>query len=295
MSDGAPLVLEVALNGVTSRAANPAVPRLPEEVAEDAISCLDAGAAIVHSHSHEFVRPAEEAAGLYLEAYRTVLARHPSAILYPTMGYGEDIAARWGHHEHLARAGAIRGALVDPGSVTLGSVGADGLPVPVDLVYRNSPIDVRHMMERTEALGLAPMVAVFEPGFLRPVLAWQRAGRMPAGTLVKLYFASGGYVTGGEPIFSPPPIPEALDLYLAMLGTSGIPWSVAVLGGSLFETPIAELALRRGGHLRVGLEDDPGARSNLAEVERARALCARHGRRLANLEESARILGMRPA
>lgn len=292
LGDDAAVILEVALNGVTSREANPAVPRLPAEVAEDALRCLEAGATVVHSHSHDFLRPAEEAAELYLEAYQPILAKHPAAILYPTMGHGDDIEARWGHHEHLARAGVIRAALVDTGSVTLGSVGADGLPVPLDVVYRNGPIDMRHMMERSAALGLAPSVAVFEPGFLRAVLAWQRAGRMPPGTLVKLYFASGGYVTGGEPLFSPPPIPEALDLYLAMLGDSGIPWSVAVLGGSLFETPIADLALQRGGHLRVGLEDDPRARSNLAEVERARTLCEKHGRRLATLEETERILDL---
>jgi uncharacterized protein (DUF849 family) len=294
-SDTTPVVLEVALNGVTSREVNPAVPRLPAEVSEDAIRCLDAGATIVHSHSHDFLRPPEEAAELYLEAYQPILAKHPTAILYPTMGHGDGIEARWGHHEHLAHAGAIRAALVDTGSVTLGSVGADGLPVPMDLVYRNSPIDMRHMMERSAELGLAPSVAVFEPGFLRAVIAWRRSGRMPRGTLVKLYFASGGYVTGGEPLFSPPPIPEALELYLAMLGETGIPWSVAVLGGSIFDTPIADLALRRGGHLRVGLEDDPGARSNLAEVQRARALCEKQGRRLATLAETEQILGLEPA
>jgi uncharacterized protein (DUF849 family) len=291
----APVVLEVALNGVTSRETNPAVPRLPAEVAEDAIRCLDAGATIVHSHSHDFLRPPEEAAELYLEAYQPILSKHPAAILYPTMGHGDDIEERWGHHERLARAGAIRAALVDTGSVTLGFVDADGLPVPMDLVYRNGPVDMRYMMERSGELELAPSVAVFEPGFLRAVLAWQRAGRMPPGTLVKLYFASGGYVTGGEPLFSPPPLPEALDLYLAMLADTGIPWSVAVLGGSIFETPIPDLALARGGHLRVGLEDDPRAASNLAEVERARTLCEKHGRRIATLEETESLLGLAPA
>jgi uncharacterized protein (DUF849 family) len=294
-SETTPVILEVALNGITSQEVNPAVPRLPAEVSEDAICCLDAGATIVHSHTHDFALPPEAAAELYLEAYRPILEKHPSAILYPTIGHGDDIETRWGHHESLARACAIRAALVDPGSVTLGSVGNDGLPVPLDLVYRNSSLDMRHVMQRSAALGLGPSVAIFEPGFLRPMVAWRRAGRMPAGTLVKLYFASGGYVTEGEPLFSPPPIPEALDLYLAMLGDTGIPWSVAVLGGSIFETPIADLALRRGGHLRVGLEDDAGAASNLSEVERARALCEKHGRRLATLAETEQILGLEPA
>jgi uncharacterized protein (DUF849 family) len=51
------------------------------------------------------------------------------------------------------------------------------------------------------------------------------------------------------------PFPRPLDAYLAMLGDAPIPWAVAVLGGSLLDAPVARLALERGGHLRVGLED----------------------------------------
>ena len=59
---------------------------------------------------------------------------------------------------------------------------------------------------------------------------------------------------------------EALDAYLAMLGDAPIPWAVAVLGGSLLDAPIARLALERGGHLRVGLEDCDGGPANAEQV-----------------------------
>src|SRR5215467_5583883 len=35
---------------------------------------------------------------------------------------------------------------------------------------------------------------------------------------------------------------------------SGLPWSAAVLGGDVVGCGLAELAIRRGGHVRVGLE-----------------------------------------
>ena len=57
MASTAPVILEVALNGVTSRERNPAAPRLPAEVAEDALRCLAAGAAIVHTHTHDALKP----------------------------------------------------------------------------------------------------------------------------------------------------------------------------------------------------------------------------------------------
>ena len=70
---------------------------------------------------------------------------------------------------------------------------------------------------------------------LAPVF-FRRAGRLPPGTLVKLYFSQGAYLGDGEALYGPPPIPEALALYLAMLGDAPIPWAVAVLGG--FSAPL---------------------------------------------------------
>lgn len=291
---GAPVVLEVALNGATTPERNPAVPREPEAVAKDALACLAAGAAIVHTHTHDPLLPPRAAADLYLEAYAPVLAERPDAILYPTIGVGDDIETRYGHHDLLAQRGAIRMGLLDTGSVNLGASGRDGRPLPFDFVYANPPSHFDHMLEACRRHRLGPSIAIFEPGFLRAVLAYRRAGLLAPGALVKLYFSAGGYFGEGEPLFGPPPIPEALDLYLAMLGDAGIPWAVAVLGGSLLDSPIAGLALARGGHLRVGLEDHVQAESNVAEVERARALCAEHGRPLASVAETERLLGLPP-
>jgi uncharacterized protein (DUF849 family) len=291
---GAPVVLEVALNGITSPERNPAAPRLPNELARDAIACLNAGAAIVHTHSHQPALEPDAGASLYLEAYRPILAAHPDAILYPTTGLGARFEQRWGHHEGLATAGAIRQGLVDPGSVNFGESDREGRPLDVDFVYRNGPRDVRGMIEGCARLGLGPSVAIFEPGFLRAILAYHRAGMLPRGTLIKLYFMESGYLAGGEPHFGVPPIREAFDLYLAMLGDARLPWAVAILGGSLLDSPIAGWALERGGHLRVGLEDHLDAKSNRDEVERARALCERHGRELATRATAAEILGLDP-
>jgi uncharacterized protein (DUF849 family) len=164
--------------------------------------------------------------------------------------------------------------------------------MPMDYVYTNSPNDIRYMAKVCRERGLGPSVAVFEPGFLRVVLGAEKRGALPPGTLVKLYFSAGGYLGGGEPIFGAPPIREALDMYLAMLAGSKLPWAVAVIGGSLLDSEIARPALERGGHLRVGLEDFFTAKSNLDEVQRARTLCERAGRPLATPTEAAALLGL---
>ncbi len=288
----APVVLEVALNGVTKKSQNRAAPETHAEIAADALACFAAGAAIVHTHTTRPSPTPRAFAEDYLGAYRPVLAAKPDAILYPTVGFGIDGTARYDHASHLAAAGAIRQSVLDPGSVNLGASGADGQPTPMDFVYVNSPNDVRHMTEICRKHGLGPSIAIFEPGWLRVILAMHKAGTLPAGALVKLYFAAGGYLASGEPSFSTPPIPEAFEMYLAMLRGTDLPWAVAVLGGDIFETPIAELAVKRGGHLRVGLEDFAQAKSNVDEVRKARALCEKHGRKLASCAEAEKLLGI---
>ena len=77
-----------------------------------------------------------------------------------------------------------------------------------------------------------------------------------------------------------------------MLADADIPWAVAVLGGSLLETPIARAALERGGHLRVGLEDWDAGPPNVDQVAGAAQLCRSVGRDVAGVNDAARVLGL---
>lgn len=293
-----PVIIEAAINGVADKARNPHVPCEPAEIAADALACLGAGAAIVHNHIDRFGSPAPVAAARYLEGWRPVLAQRPDAILYPTVGFGGDVAERYAHVPLLAEAGAIRMSLFDSGSVNLGGLGADGLPGGgVDFVYANSFGDVRHMAALCERHRLGPSVAVFEPGFLRTVLAYWRAGRMPRGTFVKLYFGGDFDYLGGDRrgvSFGLPPTPTALAAYLELLGDCPLPWAVAVIGGDVVASGIARLALERGGHLRVGLEDHAGSRQprNVELVAEAAALARAAGREVADPARTSALLGL---
>lgn len=286
-----PVIIEVALNGGTPKTRNPRVPRSPDEIVEDALACIEAGAAIVHNHNDEPVVGAPvHAAEPYLDAYARIRAAVPDAILYPTMGGGDGgtaMAARYAHVEALARAGHLRMGLVDPGSVNLGGLEGDGRPAAVETVYLNTYADTRWMIDRCAEYGLGPSVSIFEPGFLRLALAYHAAGALPAGAQIKLYFG------GGSPGFGLPPTRPSLDAYLALLDGTGLPWSVAVLGGDVLTT-IAEYAVERGGHLRVGLEDyaGPGTPSNLELVRAAVGLIERTGRRAATIGEAATLLNL---
>ncbi len=288
----APVIIEVAVNGVTTKDRNPLTPEAPDEVAADALACLDAGASIVHAHSRPAGLPTSEAAAAYAAALEPVAKARPDAILYPTMGSGGTINERYDHHLPLAEAGTIRMGVLDPGSVNLASTAADGTPPSTSYAYVNTPADIHYMMGVCRDHWLGASFAIYEPGFLRTVLAYHRAGALPAGSLTKFYFSGMGYFGGGLPLYSAPPISEALDLYLAMFESAGLPWGVTLLGGSLLDTPVARPALQRGGHLRVGLEDDASGPGNVEQVQRAVALCREVGRPVATCAQAAAILGL---
>jgi 3-keto-5-aminohexanoate cleavage enzyme len=288
-----PCVIEVAVNGTTPKAVNPHVPRSPAEITADALACIEAGASIVHNHNDEpmAVPDGVHSAEPYFAAWEPIVAAHPGVLLYATMasgGPGIAIETRWAHQIALGRAGLSRMGLVDPGSVSLGGVDADGRPAPSDLVYVNSFADARYMVARCAELGLAPSISIFDPSFLRVALAFHAAGALPRGAIVKLYF-------GGDALpFGLPPTLAGLDAYLAMLDGTGLPWSVAVLGGDVIGCGLARAAIERGGHVRVGLEDHAGegTPTNAELVAAAASLIAACGRRVATPLETQAVLGL---
>jgi len=289
------VIIEVALNGARRKDSNPQVPISVEELTDDALACLEAGAQIIHQHddlgqsdaplggaSPEHM--AAKSAAFYRALYRAV----PDAIAYPTSNWPGPIQERWRHQQILARDGLLRMAYVDPGSVNVGAWGSDGLPqIAGSLVYPHSYADIAWMVEQCRELGLAPNMAIFEAGFLRVVRAYETAGALPRGAFVKLCFSE-------RLAFGFPPTRMALDAYRSLLEGSALTWAVAVLGGDVIDSGMARWALEAGGHLRVGLEDYAGAGQprNVELVLAAKKLCEEVGRPLASRSRAAEILGV---
>ena len=289
-----PVVIEVALNGTQKKKRNPNVPVSIGEMTHDAIECLEMGAHIIHQHD-DLGSPGR-LGGLSPEAmseksanfYKTVLKEMPNAILYPTSNWPGPIEVRWGHQITLAEQNLLKMAYVDPGSVNIGRLTDNGSPKKEGaLVYSHSFADIEWMMEQCQKLRLGPNMAIFEGGFLRIALAYERSKRLPPGAFLKLYFSD-------SLPFGFRPTAAALEAYLSELDGSKIPWAVAVLGGNLLETDIAVIALRAGGHLRIGLEDYEGTDTptNLEILSDALSLCKKVGRRIANQEEALSILNL---
>jgi len=282
-----PVIIEVAINGGTTKERNPNVPRTPDEIATDALACFEAGAAIIHNHIDLTGISEDEAAERYLEAWRVVLAERPDALWYPTVHFGATLSLE--HLIPIAASGLLRLGLTDPGSVNLGRLDEHGVPVG-GLVYANSFDAIARGFDICRELRLGPSMAIFEPGFLRAALAYWRAGSLPEGAMVKLYFSAERGPLGAP--FGLPPTAKALDAYLELLEGCDLPWAVSTSGSDLVATEIAPLALERGGHLHIGLEFFGGDRTptNVELVVEAVELCEKSGRPVATPHQAAAIL-----
>ena len=282
-----PVILECAINGGTTKAKNPLVPGTPAEYTAEVIRCLDAGASIIHMHSNQPNEDVKLAAKAYTEIYKPVWKKHPHAILYATANFDPEVYHRnrrpWpgkvqcGHQRILAEDGIVNMVLFDTGVVPIGVYDKDGVPGPDSAFwwYAFGPDDVRYILQTCKDTGAGASISVFEPGWMKNVVAMAKAGTLPRGSKLNIYFAMDSFAGLA------PPIPEALELYLKMIEGLDLNWTVGYIGAkSVMDTPLARMALERGGSFRVGLEDWPNGTSNVEQIKRAKEIINAVGRPL---------------
>jgi 3-keto-5-aminohexanoate cleavage enzyme len=287
-----PVIIEVAMNGGMPKTANPRVPHTPDEVADQGLRCIEAGACIVHNHTRDQVMGGN---GIhdpepYQAAWSKIRERYPHAIFYPTMpggAPGQTIEQRYAHIEKLAQWGLLGIGLVDPGTTDIGSYARDRRPKPGNMIYQNTWADGVYMVETCRRLNVGMSFSIFEPGFVRFLQGYADAGQLPQGAFIKFYF--GGPRSG----FGLQPTEKALDAYLEMIEHYDLPWLVSVQGGDVIASGIAQMALERGGHIQVGLEPSGDrTRDNVELVQEAVELARRMGREPASSEEARQILNL---
>jgi len=290
-----PVILEVAINGSTTKKVNPTAPETPAEIAEQTIQCLDAGATIIHAHSNKPSQDVAAAAQAYIATFTPVRKKHPHGIFYPTANFDPAIYHKnrtvWppevqsGHYRPIAEAGLANMILLDTGVVPIAAFDEKGMMHDKGFWwYGFWPGDNKIVIDTCNELGCGASISVFEPGWMKNVVAMAHAGTLPRGSKLNIYFAD--YRFSGMA----PPVPEALQLYLHMMEGLDLKWSVGVMGNDVIETPLAQMALERGGSFRVGLEDWGRGPGNLEQMERAKELINKVGRPIVNGAEAIKFL-----
>ena len=268
---GDKVIVSCAVVGAeVTRAQNPAVPYLPSEIAAEAVEAWRQGAAVIHLHARwPDGRPSQRSEH-FREIVDRIRAAGCDAVLQASTGgaVGMPVAERLGS--------LVDG--VEMGTLNLGTMNFG------DEVFLNARPDIVTIAGRLRERGLAPECEVYDAGMLE-TLRWlleRKHLRRP----YHVQFVLG--VPGGM---------SGSDRNLRFL-VEGLPeptrWSVAGIGR--FQMPMAELALRLGGHVRVGLEDNlylskgVPARGNGELVALAVAAARAAGREPATPAEARRLL-----
>ena len=279
--------LEVALNGPWSRTRQPGIPLLADEIFEQAIACVEAGASIVHFHAYDPVTGRQRDD---YDIYAPIIERIRSridVICYPTLpfaGSGDSLnpltaEQRFAAVEKLLQAGLIEWSVVDPGSTNITHY-ADIAEGKQGFIYANPESHIRYGLELARTHAMTPSYAIYEPGFIRLGAALHKTYSGAPMPVYRLMFSD-------DMAFGFPATEWALDAYVKLLAQEApkAPWMVAGLGVNI--EPLIAVAVNHGGHIRVGLEDSPMGctQSNLELTERATRLIASAGGRLATTAE----------
>jgi 3-keto-5-aminohexanoate cleavage enzyme len=279
----APLVIEAAVTPY-----RPGTPlQTPEEMVAEAKACLAAGAAIVHHH-HDFRLRSNDAVRQIIDIEHEILTDYPEALLYADYLRGDTVQEKYAYLEPLAEAGLLSMFALDPGHTMFDIPDENGLPsrfaeAGFTFTECNEMVDFAHRA------GVPISFGIYEAGHLRWVRAYAAAGKVPRGSLIKLYLPDE-YSLGGTPRVGVGLYPTiaSVDLYVSMLEDTGTAWQVSVPGGVILDTPVARYALERGGHIRVGIEDTGGRTpmTNAETVCAAVELAEKVGRRVVQGDEA---------
>lgn len=264
------LVITVAGVGAeVTRAQQPALPLLPEEVGEEYRRACEAGASIGHIHGRRpDGTPTQDLATFraYSEAIR---ARSPILQQFSTGG-----AVGMGVEERI-EALSLR---PDMATLTLGTCnfGED--------VFENSLPTIRTILERIQSYGIAPELEIFDDGMLATADALFAKGLLKSPAHFDFVLGVPGAAAATA---------ENL-LHFARSIPNGCTWTVAGIGRR--QTAMAAIAIAMGGHVRVGFEDNIYYRkgeladSNARFVERVVRIAREVGREPASVAQARAIL-----
>lgn len=269
------VIITAALTGaVTTKQDNPALPTQPEEIANAAIRCWEAGAAVVHIH----VRDDNDQGSMRFDKFQETVGLIRQAkcpvVLNLTSSGGQGFS--WEDRIKPFRELKPELASFDAGTMNwLNKV-----------VFMNEPEFLERCGNAMIAAGVKPEIEVFDIGMLNTAKYYLKKGIIQAPAYFQLCLgAPGGMEATVENL-----------LYLVNHLPENCTWGAFGIGRGANEVLLAALAL--GGNIRVGLEDNVYynhgqlARSNEQFVERVKRVANEFGRQAATSDEAREILGI---
>jgi 3-keto-5-aminohexanoate cleavage enzyme len=271
-AEGPPVILTAAIVGAElTRAQTPHLPLTPAEVADEAARCREAGAAVIHLHVRNDDGSNTQSSDRFAQVIEAI-RRKCDCIVQPSTGGAVGMSVD-------ERAGPLackpEMATLNCGSINFG-----------DDVFANSRADIRRLAAKIRAAGAIPELECYEVGHVTEALSLVAEGAIREPLHFQFVLGVKGAIPARDDVVG----------WMRSLVPSGATWGVAGIGRS--QQAMTELAMRLGGHARVGLEDNiylgKGVLSQGSAplVERAASYARSIGREPADPASARKLLGI---
>lgn len=272
-----PIILTAAITGAeTSRKEQPNLPITPEEQAQEAKACFEAGARVIHLHVREDDGSPTQRLARFEESITAIRAAVPEVIIQISTGgaVGEAFEKR------------LAPLALKP---DMGTLNAGTLNFGND-IFVNHPHDIIRLAEAFKEYNVVPEVEVYESGMIDVVAKLVKQGIITHSPLhIQFVLGVPGGMSGK---------PKNL-MYMIEHLAEEIPtatWAVAGIGR--WHIPTSMIAMVTGGHIRSGFEDNifyhkgVVAESNAQLVARLARIATEIGRPIATPEQAREILAL---
>ena len=283
-------ILTAAVTGAhTTRKQNPNLPVTPEEIANSALECADAGAAIVHLHARD---PETGGPSMKFEYYQEIVERirsqNSDLLINLTTGPGDTgpiDAIHTGSDRFKTAQERVDHVLKLKPDIC--SLDFNTMNFGTNLLTVNSISVVKEMAQLIKNAGVKPECEIFDSGDMVIMKTLIDDGLLVGVPMVQI-------ATGVK--WGWPNVPEVISWAKNIMPANSV-WTA--FGVGLSQMPFAALSSIHGGHVRVGLEDNIFisrrvlAESNKQLVLKARRIIEDIGNTLASPDDARALLQLK--
>ena len=266
------LIITCAISGAeVTKEDNSFVPYTPKEMAIEAYLACQAGASIIHLHVREDDGTPTQDVTRFEETIKQIRKLCPDVIIQPSTGGAVGMS----NDERLQPIELLpEMCTLDCGSVNFGT----------NEVFINTEEDIIYFADKIYEKGILPELECFGKMHVDQVLRLYKKGIIKDHLHFSFVLGMVGGMSAEERdfIFLKESIPENTT------------YSVAGIGRHEF--PLAELAIKHGGHVRVGLEDNiylekgVKAKGNADLVKKVVEIATLYKREIATPKDARKIL-----
>ena len=299
-------IITCAITGsIHTPSMSPHLPWKPEDIAEQAIAAAEAGAAILHLHARDPHEGRPSGAPEHFGAFLPVIAQGCDAVINLTTGGSAVMTLE----DRLSAALTFRPEMC---SLNMGTMNFALYPMAEkprdwqfdweepfllgsdDLVFKNTPRDIAGVLQMMgKERGARFEFECYDLGHLYMLRHFVDRGLVDRPIFIQFVFGVLGGM-GADP--------DTLDHLIALADKLlGKDYMFSVLAAGRHQIPMATHSAKRGGHVRVGLEDNlylakgQLAESNARQVQQTRAILEDMGHDIASPDEAREMLGLKGA